>query len=159
MRNAVDARRVGARVLRPLLLVALCALVLVPRGIAFVSADDAVDPYAGAAVSSSRSGFTISGRVGGLFPGQGKSVRLRVTNPTSKAIKVMWISVRADKPAQPGCSVKALELPRKQRTSLRLPAGGRGTVLYPIRLRTSVPTTCQLARWPLRYVGEAKAVG
>ncbi|MDQ4094713.1 MAG: hypothetical protein M3174_00685 [Actinomycetota bacterium] len=91
-----------------------------------------------------------------MTPGAAGALRLRLTNPHPYTIKVTSLSVRASTSSKPGCVANVLEVARKKKVSVRVPARGRATTLYPIRLKPTAPSACQSARWPLKFQGEAR---
>ncbi len=97
--------------------------------------------------------FTISGRVGGLYPGAVRPLTLHVDNPHSFRIKVRSLKVRVGSSDHPGCGPEWIRPKRKVKVSVLVPARSRASVGYPVRMLEGAPTGCNGSSWTLRFSG------
>ncbi|MDQ4145215.1 MAG: hypothetical protein M3198_16040 [Actinomycetota bacterium] len=156
MRANVRSGRAVAGVVRGTLFIALCGLAVAPQAIAFMSERGSVGARGEVrSPTTLQPRFKITGSVLGLTPGKRSSLRLRVVNNNRFAIRVKSLAVRAS--GAPGglCSSAALQIPKRKKVSLRVPAKTTAIATYPVALRRDAASACQLARWPLRFRGQA----
>jgi hypothetical protein len=109
---------------------------------------------ASAVVQSTSSGFKISGKLTGLYPGATRELVLVVHNPQMFPIVVTSITTTVASPSA-GCQASNLvvtafsgELPLRARTSAE--------VSVPVLMRHVAPDACQGAVFPLTYSGLGK---
>lgn len=99
-------------------------------------------------------GFTISGKVGGLYPGAVRSLKLTVTNHESFAIIVTSLTTTAGA-ARAGCGAANLKVASFS-GRLKVPAKGKAGTSVHVTMAHSAPNACQGAAFPLRYSGQAR---
>ena len=102
---------------------------------------------------SPKTGFQISGSVGGLYPGETAPLMLRVTNPQPFAIVVTSIATTAGSP-NPGCLASYLTVAGFS-GQLTVAAQSSGQISVPVTLSHAAPNACQGASFPLTYTGSA----
>jgi hypothetical protein len=103
------------------------------------------------AVTTPSRTFTISGSIGGLWPGKAARLVLAVHNPQPYAIAVTSISTTVESPGVP-CAASALSV-RAFAGMLHVGAKATAHVSVPITLAHSAPDACEGAVFPLRYNG------
>ena len=137
--------------------VLLCLCLMAPR--AFYVWGRAPKERVGASSSSServqRPSFRIRGVARGLYPGRRKPLGLSVRNNNDFAIGLRKVTVTAEDSNKPECSAHWLKLARRVSVQMRVKAGRRVRLPYPMRLRPGTPTECQRAKWPLEFGGRA----
>ena len=102
---------------------------------------------------AARSGFTIRGHVGGLYPGARKRLTIVVRNRTARPLQVRSIRTRV-RAARRSCRARNVRVsPYRGRLLLRPHQWRRVSVR--IRMLRSAPQTCQRAVFPLEFHGTA----
>jgi hypothetical protein len=146
--------RAVAFIMRSLLMVVLCALLIAPQAIAFMSGSDEDRSTSTPAPAAARtSPFKIKGQLEGLVPGKRNRLPLKLINDNRYTIKVKWLAVRASTSDTPGCEASSLKIPKRKSYSLTIAKKRKTEALYPIRLKKTAPARCQGAAWPLRFKG------
>jgi hypothetical protein len=107
----------------------------------------------GAASVHAEENFTITGEVGGLYPGAETTLNAQVTNPQPFPIRVTSVAVRV-RDASPGCPASMLEI-RGSENAVEVPPGATRSVRLDVRMDRSAPDACQGATWPLEFTGTA----
>lgn len=97
--------------------------------------------------------FTISGKVGGLYPGAVRSLKLTVTNHQSYAIVVTSLTTKVGA-ASTACGASNLTVASFS-GRLRVPARGKASTSVHATMAHSAPNACQGAVFPLHYTGHA----
>lgn len=122
---------------------------LVGTGIAATAAGgDSANAAAG------HSGFGISGRVAGLYPGASLPLTLRIDNPNSFKIDVVSITTSI---GDASAACLAANLTVSQFTGdILVPAHGSASEAVVAMLQHSAPNACQGAVFPLTYNATAK---
>jgi hypothetical protein len=105
------------------------------------------------AQASSRRGFTITGSVGGLYPGDAAPLVLTVTNPQDFAIDVTSL-VTSVATASGSCPSSYLSV-SSFAGHLHIAARGAATTTVDLSLSHSAPDACQGAQFQLAYSGQA----
>jgi hypothetical protein len=98
-------------------------------------------------------GFSVSGRVTGLYPGRTRAVSLRVANRHRVAILVTSLTARV-RDGRAGCPARSL-LVVPFRGAVRVAPRRRARIGVLVRMRRSAPDACQGASFPLRFRGRA----
>ena len=137
----------------------LCGLLLVPAAARFMSNGGGDSPQAiTQGADGYRMHFSLKGTAKGLWPGRRKSLRVRIVNRNAFAIRVLSLSVRAQRSDKRGCTARWIKARKTKRFSLKVAPRTGEVASYPIRLAKRAPNSCQGARWPLRFRGTAKRV-
>jgi hypothetical protein len=155
---APTSRKVLIATARPLFALCLIALLLSPNVYAALESRSAFTAGQGGASSTQaprKPSFRIKGKVGGLYPGARKKLKLKVLNPNPYTIKVSSIEVRVLKSNRTGCGRKVVKPARIKRLRLKLKPRKKARVAYPIKMKATAPGACKGARWPLRFEGRA----
>lgn len=113
------------------------------------------EPGASTAGAAPGSAFTISGRVGGLYPGSVRPLVLTVTNHERFVIVVVSMKTVAGV-AKAGCGAQNLSVTSFS-GRLRVPAGRTAHITVKAKMAHSAPNACQRAVFPLHYTGQAEA--
>jgi len=104
--------------------------------------------------SAARESFTISGAVGGLYPGLTTLLRVQVTNREQFAIVVTSV-VTTVEDAAPACPATYLSVAPFAGT-VRVAVGASAPVELTVTLRRAAPRGCEGATFPLLYHGDAR---
>lgn len=99
------------------------------------------------------SAFTISGKVGGLYPGALRSLTLTVANHQPYAIVVTSLTTTVGA-ASAACGASNLTVPAFS-GHLTVPANGQAKTTVQVKMAHAAPNACQHAVFPLRYSGQA----
>ena len=110
---------------------------------------------AGAAEVPSGS-FSVSGSVGGLYPGAVAQLPVRVDNPEPRALRLESITIVAAN-ANEGCDATNFSSAGFQ-GSLIVPARGSLVVPVEVRMPRSAPDACQGATFALTFGGSGELV-
>ena len=110
-------------------------------------------PDPGAAVVSAASTFSVSGNVGGLYPGTTRSLVLTVTNPQKVAITVTSITTTVSN-ASTKCGAANLKVTAFS-GHLVVKAGTTAHATVAATMAHSAPNGCQGADFPLHYTAVA----
>lgn len=132
--------RIG-RALRPSLLVVLIAGALTSA----VAVPRTSLPSFGSGIRPS----VVRGHVRGLYPGIRKQMRVVVRNPSSFAVRVTRVIARVSN-ASRACRARNVWIARFT-GSRRIPAHGRVRVYLTSGMRSTAPTACQGARFPVTF--------
>jgi hypothetical protein len=93
--------------------------------------------------------FRVQGRVGGLYPGALKTMRVKVRNPYAFPIRIRRLRASVGA-ARPGCTAANLQV-RRARANVVVRPRRTVRVRLRVRMRPSAPEACQGARFPLRF--------
>jgi hypothetical protein len=99
--------------------------------------------------------FYVSGKVGRLYPGARKSMKIAIKNPNRYAIKLSWLSIRVLSSDTDECSSRWIGPKKRITARFLVPARARVFATLPVRLSRKAPDACKGARWPMRFRGEA----
>lgn|GEM_PF-2213421 len=106
-------------------------------------------------VGSSGAAFRIGGAVKGLFPGKKKIMTVKLRNPNRFPIVVKELKIRVRPSNKLGCPATSISVRKRLRVSVVVPARGRAKKSVPVKLKPTAPSSCQGARWPLKFRGGA----
>ena len=130
----------------------LVAALVIPEALSFAQADRS---HRFDNLSGTSAAFRLKGKVTGLFPGKRKIMKIKLRNPNRFAIVVKELRIRVRPSTNPGCASKWLSVRKRLKVSVRVPARGRAKKSVPVRLKPTAPTSCNGARWPLKFRGGA----
>lgn len=98
--------------------------------------------------------FTISGDVGGLYPGVTRPLILTVANPKPFEIEVTQLSVAVSGTTEQGCGAEQLEVVQPL-AGFRIPGRETRTRTASVTMARTAPDACQGAVFHLSYGGKA----
>ncbi|HEV2372380.1 MAG TPA: hypothetical protein VGS19_09430 [Streptosporangiaceae bacterium] len=101
----------------------------------------------------SNAAFTISGKVGGLYPGAQRHLTLTVTNHQLYAIVVTSLTTTVSA-ASAACGASNLTVASFS-GQLSVPANGKASTTVQVSMAHSAPNACQGAVFRLHYSGQA----
>lgn len=110
---------------------------------------------AGGAPALSSTSFTISGKVGGLYPGAVLPLTLTVTNKLTVPIVLTSLTTKVGA-ASSSCGTANLAV-APFAGKLPVPAKGKASTTVQVTMAHSAPNACQGAIFPLHYRGQATA--
>ncbi len=134
----------------------LVAALVIPEALSFAQADRShrFENLSGS-VGSSGAAFRIAGTLKGLYPGKRKIMKVKLRNPNRFPIVVKELKIAVRPSNKLGCASKWIAVRKLLRVSVRVAARGRAKKSVPVRLKPTAPTSCQGARWPLKFRGGA----
>ncbi|MDQ3620793.1 MAG: hypothetical protein M3391_11830 [Actinomycetota bacterium] len=144
--------RMATTIVQGLVALLLVAALVIPEALSFAQADRS---HRFENVSGTSAAFRMKGAVKGLFPGKRKVMKVKLRNPNRFAIVVKELRIRVRPSTDPGCGSRWLSVRQRLRVSVVVPARGRAKKGVPVRLKPTAPTSCQGARWPLKFRGGA----
>ena len=124
------------------------------RLVALSGSGSASEPTPAGSSTFSSAAFTISGKVGGLYPGAVRSLKLTVTNHESFKIVVTSLTTTVGA-AKAGCGGSNLKVTSFS-GQLKVPAKGKASTSVHVTMAHSAPNACQSAVFPLHYSGQAR---
>jgi hypothetical protein len=98
-------------------------------------------------------GFSLSGHVTGLFPGQRKRLVIVVRNRGSRALRIRVVTTRV-RDASAACRASNLRV-ASFHGSLRVAGHRSGTIAVRASMRVDSPSACQGAVFRLAFHGQA----
>ena len=101
--------------------------------------------------------LVLRGKIHGLYPGYGKTLRVRIHNPHSVRVGVYRVSARAQRTrtALGRCPGKVVRI-HSWKGMVFVPAGTTRRIRLRVKLARRTPDRCQGARWHVTY--DAKSV-
>jgi hypothetical protein len=100
--------------------------------------------------------FSISGRVGGLFPGKVVSLTLKASNPNGAPIKVTSIKTRVGSPSSHCLAASVRVTPFSG--SRFVGAHGSTKIVVKVSMGHGAPNACEGRTFPFHYSGLARGV-
>jgi hypothetical protein len=107
----------------------------------------------GSSAAGAGKAFSISGNVGGLYPGLHTDLVLTISNPQHFTIAVRQITIAVTQ-APPGCPATNLTLGGFS-GALNVPARSQRQQLIPVTMAFAAPDPCQGALFQLEYHASA----
>ncbi|MGH7315796.1 MAG: hypothetical protein ACREJS_05995 [Candidatus Rokuibacteriota bacterium] len=98
--------------------------------------------------------FSVRGKVGGLYPGARKNMKIRIANPNPYPLRLRWLRVRVRNSNVRGCARRWVRPRRELKLSFFVPPRSRARASLPVTLSRRAPSICQGATWPLRFRAE-----
>ena len=123
--------------------------------LAAIDGDGGGDHGAPFAAAKHKAHIRVHGKVGGLYPGAHKKLRVHVHN---KAGSRMWVKAVRTKvrDASSSCASDFLDVQQKKQRHRHVPPHSKKKIKLKVRLASAAPDACQGAKWPLQYTVRVK---
>jgi hypothetical protein len=110
---------------------------------------------ASAAAAKRKADLPIHGKVGGLYPGVEKKLRVHIRNTADRQMWVKAVETEIGD-ASPSCVTGYLYIKQKTGRHRRVPPHSHRRIKLRVRLASAAPDACQGAQWPLHYTVRVK---